>query len=91
MVREHQFYVTVCKFIFAHKTHGIVSLVDPLPLEEAKALGLEQIWLYGVTVAGLPLRWVTFSAFDERLDLLAVLQDAWAIGAGLRGFFFVAT
>lgn len=85
MVREHQFYVTVCKFIFAHKTHGIVSLIDPLPLEEAKVLGLEQILLYGVTVAGLPLRWVTFSAFDERLDLLAVLQDAWAIGAGLRG------
>ena len=41
--------------------------------------------LYGVTVAGLPIRWLTFSPVEQRKSLREVLLTAWNNAEGLRG------
>lgn len=83
--REHHFYVSIAKLLFHHPQHGIVAVRDPIRLADAKQRGLDPIILYGVTVAGLPIRWLTFSAIDKPKSLREVLLTAWRDAEGLRG------
>lgn len=83
--REHHFYVSIAKFLFHHHQHGIVAVRDPIRLADAKQRGLDPIILYGVTVAGLPIRWLTFSTINQRKSLREVLLTAWKEAEGLRG------
>ena len=83
--REHHFYVSIAKFLFHHPQHGIVAVRDPIRLADAKQRGLVPIILYGITVAGLPIRWLTFSTVDQRKSLREVLLTAWRDAKGLRG------
>lgn len=83
--REHHFYVSIAKFLFYHHQHGIVAVRDPIRLADAKRCGLDPIMLYGVTVAGLPIRWLTFSTINQRKSLREVLLTAWKEAEGLRG------
>jgi len=83
--REHHFFVSTAKFIFHHPQHGIVAVRDPIRLADAKQRGLDPIVLYGVNVAGLPIRWLTFSTLDQRKSLSEVLLTAWRNAEGLRG------
>lgn len=83
--REHHFYISTAKFLFHHPQHGIVAVRDPIRLADAKRRELEPIILYGITVAGLPIRWLTFSTVDQRKSLSEVLWTAWKDAEGLRG------
>jgi hypothetical protein len=83
--REHHFYVSIAKFLFHHPQYGIVAVRDPIRLAEAKQRGLDPIILYGVTVAGVPIRWLTFSLIDQRKSLRKALLTAWKNAEGLRG------
>jgi len=83
--REHHFYVSIAKFLFHHPQHGIVAVRDPIRLADAKQRGLDPIILYGITVAGLPIRWLTFSTINQRKSLTEVLLAAWRDAEGLRG------
>ena len=83
--RQHHFYVSIAKFLFHHPQHGIVAVRDPIRLADAKQRGLDPIVLYGITVAGLPIRWLTFSPADRRRSLREVLLTAWRGAEGLRG------
>ncbi|WP_234908144.1 hypothetical protein [Rhizobium rhizogenes] len=83
--REHHFYVSAAKFLFHHPQHGIVGVRDPIRLEDAERHGLRPIILYGLTVAGLPIRWLTFSAVGQRRTFREVLLTAWRSAEGLRG------
>lgn len=83
--REHHFYVSIAKFLFHHPQHGIVAIRDPIKLVDAKQRGLDPIILYGITVAGLPIRWLIFSPADQRKSLREVLLTAWRGAEGLRG------
>jgi len=83
--REHHFYVSTAKFLFHHPQHGIVAVRDPIRLADAKQRGLDPIILYGVTVTGLPIRWLTFSLLSQRKSLREVLLTAWEDAEGLRG------
>ena len=60
--REHHFYVAIAKFLFHHPEHGIVSVRDPIKIKDAERYGLSPLILYGLTVAGLPIRWMTFTS-----------------------------
>ncbi|MQT12927.1 hypothetical protein [Segnochrobactrum spirostomi] len=83
--REHHFYVSIAKFLFHHPRYGIVAVRDPIRLADARQRELAPILLYGVTVAGLPIRWLTFSPVDEPKSLREVLLTAWGDAEGLRG------
>lgn len=83
--REHHFYISIAKFLFHHSRYGIVAASHPITLSEAKQRGLVPIILYGVTVAGLPIRWLIFSTVDRRISLRNVLLTAWKNAEGLRG------
>lgn len=83
--REHHFYVSIAKFLFHHPQHGMVAVQDPIKLADAKQRGLVPITLYGITVAGLPIRWLMFSTVDQRKSLSEVLWTAWSDAEGLRG------
>lgn len=83
--REHFFYVAVARFVFLHQKHGIVSVRDPIRLADAETFGLSPLLIYGLNVAGLPLRWMAFSTLDEPRPILSVLQEAWSQAEGLRG------
>ncbi|MCZ7977516.1 hypothetical protein O9X80_23770 [Agrobacterium salinitolerans] len=85
MQRLHHFFVATAKFVFQHPEYGIVSVRDPIRTGDASRYGLNPILLYGLTVAGLPIRWTTFSAYEHRLPFREVLFSAWQQGAGLRG------
>lgn len=84
-LREQFFYVAVARFVFLHPKHGVVSVRDPIRLADAEQLGLSPLLIYGLSVAGLPLRWMTFSTVAEPRPILAVLQEAWTQAQGLRG------
>ena len=84
-LREHHFYVSIAKFLFQHPEFGIVSVMDPIRIADAKTYGLSAIILYGLTVPGLPLRWTTFTPTDRPRALRDVLQEAWHDAQGLRG------
>ena len=83
--RVHHFYVAIAKFLFHHSEHGIVSVRDPIKLKAAERYGLSPLILYGLTVAGLPIRWVTLSSVDQPRALGEVLLEAWRNAKGLRG------
>ncbi len=83
--REHHFYVSIAKFRFHHPEHGIVSVRDPIKLKDAEGYGLTPLILYGLTVAGLPIRWLMFSPVAEPLAFRTVLLKAWNDAVGLRG------
>lgn len=84
-MREHFFYVAVARFVFLHPKHGVVSVRDPIRLSEAENLGLSPLLIYGLSAAGLPLHWLTFSTVSEPRPILAVLHEAWSQAEGLRG------
>ncbi|WP_404933695.1 hypothetical protein [Nitratireductor sp. L15S-10] len=83
--REHHFYVSTAKFLFHHPQFGIVAVRDPIRLGDAERLGLTPLILYGLTVAGLPIRWLTFSSIGQPKSLRDVLMTAWRSAEGLRG------
>lgn len=84
-IREHHFYVSLAKFLFHHPQYGIVAIRDPIQLADAKRHGLDPIVLYGLTVAGLPIRWLSFSTMEKRKSFRDVLLTAWRNAEGLRG------
>ncbi|WP_448873234.1 hypothetical protein [Desulfobulbus propionicus] len=83
--REHHFYVAISKFLFHHPEYGIVSVDDPIKIKDAGRYGLTPLILYGVTVVGLPIRWMTFTPVDQPRAFLEVLLEAWHNAEGLRG------
>lgn len=83
--REHHFYVSTAKFLFHHPQHAIVAVRDPIKLKVAERYGLSPVILYGLTVAGLPIRWLTFSTMEQRKSFRDVLLTAWRSAEGLRG------
>ncbi|MDL2313786.1 hypothetical protein LJC36_02270, partial [Desulfovibrio sp. OttesenSCG-928-C14] len=83
--REHHFYIATSKFLFHHIEHGIVLVQDPIKLKDAKKYGLAPIILYGITVPGLPIRWVTFTSIEQPRGIKDILQEAWRSAEGLRG------
>ncbi|WP_200835065.1 hypothetical protein [Phyllobacterium salinisoli] len=85
MQRRHHFYVSTAKFLFQHPQYGIVSVRDPIRTSDAKQYDLKPILLYGLTVAGLPIRWTTFSSDENPQPLRQILFSAWLQGEGLRG------
>lgn len=85
LTREHHFYVSIAKFVFHHPEYGIVSVANPIRLADAKQYDLTPVLLYGLTVAGLPIRWLTFSPLDHPKSFLNVLWEAWLNAEGLRG------
>ncbi|GAB2208953.1 hypothetical protein ROS1_57710 [Roseibium sp. ROS1] len=88
-IREHHFYVSLAKFLFHHPQYGIVAVRDPIRLADAERHGLGPIVLYGLTVAGLPIRWLTFSTMEKRKSFRDVLLTAWRNAEGLRGLPYV--
>ncbi len=83
--REHHFYVAIAKFLFHHPQHGIVSVRDPIKIKDAERYWLSPLILYGLTVAGLPIRWMTFTPVDQPRAVRDVLLEAWRNAEGLRG------
>jgi hypothetical protein len=83
--REHHFFVAISKFFFHHPDHGIVQVEDPIRVNNAELYGLSPFILYGVSVAGLPIRWMTFTAVSQPRAFRDVLQEAWRKAEGLRG------
>jgi hypothetical protein len=83
--REHNFYIAIAKYLFYHPEHGIVTANDPIRVKNAEKYRLNPLILYGLTVAGLPLGWMTFSPASQPRDLGNVLMEAWRNGEGLRG------
>ena len=83
--REHHFYVAIAKFLFHHPEYGIVSVSDPIKIKDAGLYGLNPLILYGVTVVGLPIRWMTFTPVDQPRAFRDVLLEAWRNAEGLRG------
>lgn len=83
--RKHHFYVAIAKFLFHHPEHGIVSVRDPIKVKDAERYGLSPLILYGLTVTGLPIRWMTFAPVDQPRAFRDVLLDAWRSAEGLRG------
>lgn len=83
--REHHFYVSIAKFLFYHPEHGIVSVGDPVRRMDAERHGLSPLILYGLTAAGLPIRWMTFTPLIKPKAFREVLLDAWTKAEGLRG------
>ncbi len=84
-LREHHFYVAIAKFLFHHPEHGVVSVRDPIKIKDAERYGLSPLILYGITVAGLPIRWMTFTPVDQPRAFRDVLLEAWRNAEGLRG------
>jgi len=83
--REHHFYVAIAKFLFHHPEHGIITVGDPIKLKNAEQYSLSPLILYGLTVAGLPIRWTTFSSADQPRSFQDVLLEGWRYAEGLRG------
>ena len=83
--RKHHFYVAIAKFLFHHPEHGIVSVWDPIKIKDAEQYGLSPFILYGLTVAGLPIRWMTYTPVDQPRAFRDVLLEAWRNAESLRG------
>ena len=83
--RVHHFYVAIAKFLFYHQEYGIVLVRDPIKIKDAEQYGLSPILLYGLTVAGLPIRWVTYTPVGKPRAFKDVLSEAWLQAKGLRG------
>jgi len=85
LLREQHFYITISKYLFSHPDFGVVIVQDPIFIDNAKKHGLSPLILYGLTVAGTPIRWTTFTPVDNPRAICSVLQEAWEKGHGLRG------
>lgn len=85
VTRRHYFYVAIAKFLFLHPEYGVISTQDPLKIKDAGQYGLTPLILYGVTVAGLPIRWMTFTSVEQPRAFRDVLMEAWCRAEGLRG------
>ena len=85
MPREHHFYVSIAKFLFQHPEYGVVSVQEPIKIEDARRYQLNPIILYGLTVPRLPIRWMTFTPFDKPRAFRDVLFEGWRNASGLRG------
>ena len=83
--REHHFYVAIAKFLFHHPEHGIVSVRDPIKIKDAEQYGLSPLILYGLTVVGLPIRWMTFTPVEQPRAFRDILLEAWRNAEGLCG------
>ncbi len=83
--REHHFYVAIAKHLFQHPEYGIVTVRDSIRIKDAEHYKLTPLILYGLTVAGLPIRWMTFTSVDQPRAFMDVLLDAWQNALGLRG------
>ncbi len=70
---EHHFYISTARFLFQHAEYGIVIVRDPIKLSDAGKFGLRSVLLYGVTVARLPLRRITFNSRNQLTPLIDVL------------------
>ncbi len=86
IVREHHFYISSAKHIFLHVEKGIVFAGDAIRLNDAEKLGLKPLILYGLTVPGTQIEWITFSTLDNPRSLLGVLLEGWNTASGLRGY-----
>ena len=84
-VREQHFYVAIAKHLYLDAGHGLVSVREAVPVAQAAEHGLEPLVLYGLTAAGLPVRWMCFSRLDMPLDLGEVLASGWAQARSLGG------
>jgi hypothetical protein len=73
---SQSFLAAYSKYVFQHADCGIVEAADPLPVKEARKLGLTPLHLYGIIPAGTPINWVTLSR--EPRSLSEVLEEAWA-------------
>lgn len=62
-----------------------MSVQDPIKLNDAEKYSLSPLLLYGLTVAGLPIRWMTYTPLGQPRALLDVLLEAWRNSDGLRG------
>jgi len=85
MVREHHFYCAIAKHVFAHETHGLVLVRDPIRLDDAKDFGLRPMLLYGVTAAGTSIKRLSLSPLEQPQPFSAVLEEAWRSAPGLKG------
>lgn len=85
VTRVHHFYVAVAKYVFTHPKYGIVCVSDPISLKEAETYQLSPLLLYGLTVASLPIRWLTFTSVDKPRAFKDILLDGWRNAKGLRG------
>lgn len=83
--REHWLHIAVSKHSFVHSKHGIVTVRDPIRISDAKKYGLSPLLMYVVSVANLPIRWITFSPFHAPRTVASVLNEAWREAKGLRG------
>ena len=83
--REHHFYVAIAKHVFEHPEHCVVFSGDTISLSDAARFGLKPLILYGLTVPGTQLQWLSFSRLDNPRSLLGFLIEAWSKGAGLKG------
>jgi hypothetical protein len=62
-----------------------VSVRDPIKVKDAERYGLSPLILYELTIAGLPIRWMTSSPVDQPMAFRDVLLDAWSNARGLCG------
>ncbi|MDR3203909.1 MAG: hypothetical protein LBV23_04085 [Deltaproteobacteria bacterium] len=85
MLREHLFFVTVCKHLFHHPERGLIITYDPIKVNEAKSYQLSPILLYGLTVLGLPISWLTYCQASSPRSLKEVLFEGWTEAPDLRG------
>lgn len=83
--REHHFYVATAKHVFEHPEHGIVFCGDTISLSDAARFGLKPLVLYGLTVPGTRIQWLSFSRADNPRSIIGFLIEAWSKGSGLRG------
>lgn len=81
--REHHFCISISKHIFTHPQHGVVFVRDPVSCKDAETHDLSPTIVYGVSVANIPIRWLTFSPADKPRSLCGVLQEAWHMAPGL--------
>lgn len=86
IAREHHFYVSTAKHIFLHEEKGIVFARDAIRLKDAEKMGLTPLILYGLTIPGTQIEWLTFSTLDNPRSLFGVLLDGWNNAHGLRGY-----
>lgn len=85
-MREHHFYVSTAKYVFLHEEKGIVFVRDAIRIKDAEKLHLRPLILYGLTVPGTQIEWLTFTTLDTPRSLFAVLLDGWNNAPGLRGY-----
>ena len=79
------FYVAISKYLYMHAKYGIVHAIDPIGTSEAAKYDLKPVFLYGMTVPTLPIRWFSYTPADAPRSLEDFLLDGLTKGKGLRG------